>query len=111
MLTLRQPCAGSDGESTLDTQGAHLSAGGGSNDGMPTMMHTRTLISKIRWQGNTRTLTAAAAGGGATDSGGASDAEDVKMEAGKSYLLNVKPKNSKSLLFSYDLPRIVPAQT
>jgi hypothetical protein len=73
------------------------------------MMQTRTLISRMRWQGSTRTLTAAAAGGGASDSGGASDAEDVKRE-GKSHLLNVKPKNSKSLLFSYDLPRIVPAQ-
>jgi hypothetical protein len=72
------------------------------------MTQTRTLISQIRWQGNTRTLTAAAAGGGASDSGGASDAEDMITE-GKRHLLNVKPKNSKSLLFSYDLPRIVPA--
>ena len=63
------------------------------------------------WQGRTSTLTAAAAGGGTADSGRCSDAEEMKKDANNSHLLNVKPKNSKSLFFSYDLPRMVPEET
>jgi hypothetical protein len=44
------------------------------------MMQTNTLISQIRWQGNTRTLAAAAAGGGAANSGRASQSEEMKTE-------------------------------